>query len=92
MQTTNINFKTSVETKRQFKAFCEKFGINISAALNMVMRSSIENEELPIKSKQNNANSSVKALFDYYAKHPKPLVNCTEEECDAMVKAFRSGK
>jgi addiction module RelB/DinJ family antitoxin len=92
MQTTNINFKTPLETKKKFEEFCDKIGLNTSTALNLVMRSAIETGELPVKLKLENTNKAAKALFDFYIKHPKPLINMTDEEGDMYVKSFRSKK
>lgn len=49
VKTISINIRSDEETKNSFSKLCGELGLSVSAALNMIMKSSIRNQEIPIK-------------------------------------------
>jgi DNA-damage-inducible protein J len=49
MEAVNVTIRVDKETKREFDAFCENVGMNITTALNMYMKAVIRNRELPFR-------------------------------------------
>ena len=47
MAGTNVTVRIDEETKREFDAFCENVGINITTAFNMFIKATLRNRELP---------------------------------------------
>lgn len=48
MPQTSINVKTDSELKQDFAKLCSDRGLSVSAAINKIMRTSVQNKELPI--------------------------------------------
>ena len=47
MGATNITLRVDEDIKRQFDAFCESVGMNVTTAINMFMRAVLRTRELP---------------------------------------------
>ena len=49
MEAVNVTIRVDKETKREFDAFCENVGLNITTALNMYMKAVLRTRELPFR-------------------------------------------
>lgn len=47
MDAVNVTIRMDKETKREFDAFCENVGINITTAFNMFIKATLRTRELP---------------------------------------------
>ena len=47
MASANITIRVDEETKRQFDAFCENVGLNVTTAIHMFMKNVLRTRELP---------------------------------------------
>jgi len=47
VKAVNVTVRVDEETKREFDAFCENVGMNITTAFNMFMRAVLRTRELP---------------------------------------------
>jgi DNA-damage-inducible protein J len=45
--TVNVTVRVEEETKKQFDAFCDSVGINMTSAVNMFIKTVLRNRELP---------------------------------------------
>jgi len=102
MEAVNVTIRVDKETKREFDAFCENVGMNITTAVNMYIKAVLRNRELPfrvtdlapakIDSKQALRNAFAKAQADSVAKGRDKM---TMEEINIQIAAGRreqSGK
>ena len=100
MGAVNVTIRVDEETKREFDAFCENVGMNITTALNMYMKSVLRTRQLPFPitdikpSKQANARESLKQAFK--AAQEQSVKNGTDkmtmDEIDAEIAAYRREK
>ena len=49
VKTTSINIRSDEETKKSFSELCSELGLSVSSALNMIMKSAVRNNEIPVK-------------------------------------------
>lgn len=49
IKTISINIRSDEETKNSFSELCSELGLSVSTALNMIMKSSVRNREIPVK-------------------------------------------
>ena len=97
MGAVNVTIRVDEETKREFDAFCENVGMNITTALNMYMKAVLRTRQLPFSitdakpSKQVNARELLKQAFK--AAQEESVKNGTDkmtmEEIDAEIAANR---
>lgn len=68
---TGIYFRTDEKTKKSFSELCAELGLSVSTALDMILKSSVRNREIPVK-------LSV-------VKKPVALDDLTDKDIDNMV-------
>ena len=49
MAQTSINIRTDENLKRQFDEVCEELGLNLSAAINVFMKTVVREREIPFR-------------------------------------------
>jgi len=49
MAQTNINIRTDEQLKKQFDIICNELGLNVSAAINIFMKTVVREREIPFK-------------------------------------------
>ncbi|MCY7008012.1 type II toxin-antitoxin system RelB/DinJ family antitoxin [Fusobacterium simiae] len=73
MSQVSITVKTDEEIKKEFNAFCEEIGLNMSTAINLFMRTVLREQKIPFELKlakkefvQNikNAPTSIEELME----------------------------
>lgn len=47
-KTISINIRSDEETKNSFSELCSELGLSVSSALNIIMKSSVRNREIPV--------------------------------------------
>jgi DNA-damage-inducible protein J len=100
MGTVNVTIRVDEETKREFDAFCENVGMNITTALNMYMKAVLRTRQLPFpvtdikQSGQTQAKESLKEAFR--VAQIQSIINCTDKmsmnEIDDEIAAYRQEK
>jgi len=98
MASVNITIRVEEETKRQFDAFCDNVGMNMTTALNMFIKDVLRNRQLPF------TVTDVDARSEILSKGKEALVKAQEqsvaggtsemtmEEIDAEIRAYRAEK
>lgn len=51
MAQANINIRTDADLKQDFERLCRDIGMNISTAINVIMKQSVRENQLPVKLK-----------------------------------------
>ncbi|MDR2713398.1 MAG: type II toxin-antitoxin system RelB/DinJ family antitoxin [Clostridiales bacterium] len=75
MTQTSINIRTDEVLKRQFDELCEQLGLNLSTAINIVMKAAVRERRIPV-------SLSLKSI----ATRPRSLDDYTVEEFSASLE------
>ena len=100
MSAINVTIRIDEETKREFDAFCENVGMNITTAFNMFIRAVLRTRALPFpvtdidltktKHGRESLRETIKAI------QAQSVLNGTDkmtmEEIDAEIAAYRREK
>ncbi|MCL2053167.1 MAG: type II toxin-antitoxin system RelB/DinJ family antitoxin [Oscillospiraceae bacterium] len=65
MAATNITFRLDEEVKSDFEEFCENVGMNITTALNMFIRATLRERQLPFAVEDKNHDPKAQARKDF---------------------------
>lgn len=68
MSVTTINIKTDSEVKKEFNDICEELGLNMSAAINMFMKTVLRERGIPFELKLSEPNELTKKVLAESAK------------------------
>ena len=64
MGLATINIKTDTEVKKEFNDICEEFGLNMSVAINMFMKTVLRERRIPFELKLSEPNELTKKVLD----------------------------
>ena len=100
MAAVNVTVRVDENTKRDFDAFCENVGMNITTAFNLYMRAVLRTRELPFSITDNNTprrgQSRAALMSAFQTAQEKSVINGTDkmsmEEIDAEIAAYRQEK
>lgn len=98
MAGVNVTVRIDKDSKREFDAFCENVGINITTAFNMFIKATLRTRELPFA--VTDVDSQAKARNELYeafrVAQIQSVINGTDkmtmEEIDAEIAAYRREK
>ena len=86
MSTTNINVRVDSALKQEAEALFEDLGLNMSAAINMFLRSAINHDGIPCEVKRPTPNAQTKvALREYEEMKKNPGNYKRYESFDAVL-------
>lgn len=68
MSLATINIKTDSEVKKEFNDICEELGLNMSAAINMFMKTVLRERGIPFELKLSEPNELTKKVLAESAK------------------------
>lgn len=63
MATTNINIRVDTELKQAAEELFKDLGLNLSSAINMFLRSAVNQDGIPFEIKRNKPNAVTKAAL-----------------------------
>ena len=66
MATTNINVRVDSELKQSAEALFADLGLNMSAAINMFLKSAVSHDGIPFEVKRMTPNAETKAALAEY--------------------------
>ena len=102
MSSVNVTVRVEEETKRQFDAFCDNVGMNITTAFNLFMKATLRTRTLPFTISDMDAYNQETKLILARAKEAMKAMqeesiangtsNMTMDEIDAEIAAYRSEK
>lgn len=95
---TGIYFKTDKHTKKSFSNLCSELGLSVSTALDMILKSSVRNKEIPVelsltKKPASFDEMSDKKLYESYKTSQKQIQNneyLTHEEFEAWKRKLNN--
>jgi len=61
---TSINIRTDDLLKRQFDELCEQLGLNLSAAINIIMKAAVRENRIPVSLSLNSRVEMPRGLSD----------------------------
>ncbi len=65
MTQSNISIRIDDNLKQKFDSLCEEFGLTMSTAINMFVRTVVREQRIPFEISMNNLNSeTIKAIED----------------------------
>ena len=65
MPQTSINIRTDDALKKQFDELCQKLGLNLSTAINIIMKSAVREQRIPASLSLNSSVIKPRSLSDY---------------------------
>lgn len=85
MAQANINIRTDADLKQDFERLCRDIGMNVSTAINVIMKQSVRENQLPVKLKGDPYAISKEELLQRIALLNEGYkVEKTMEELEAM--------
>ena len=82
MAQININIRTDEKLKKQFESLCNDFGLTMSTAMNVFMKTVVREKRIPFEIKLNNQ--------EILEKLTKNIEECTDEESDEIMNTLNS--
>ena len=102
MPSVNITIRVEEETKKQFDAFCESVGLNVTTAIHLYIKTVLRTRKIPFVISDSNEPSlkstpsveRAKAALDNMQQSAdiSGLSNLTMDEINAEIKAYRREK
>lgn len=84
MAQTSINIRLDEDLKKEFNALCEDLGLNITTAINIFIKKSVNEWGIPFEVKAEKSNKKV--FFETL----NSFSECDEEESAELVEALNS--
>ena len=102
MSAVNVTVRIDEETKREFDAFCENVGMNITTAFNLFIRATLRSRVLPfpitdieplIKTREAAMSRGIKALKDAQEQaKAQGLSDISHDEINMIIAKVRQEK
>ena len=65
MAQTSINIRTDDVLKKQFDELCDQLGLNLSTAINMIMKAAVRERRIPVSLSLKTPIAKPRSLEDY---------------------------